>query len=178
MPIEIDGVELTDEQVVERFKAAQAAEAEAEQLRTENANLSEQNQTLAKADRTRAIDERIATLTKAPADGGLGLSEEKHAGFLRVTREVLTADEGQVALNLSENGKTVGKTASDLWQLFIDALPRDAEQRLMLGEQANVRSAGDPPPSGEQQTLTVAEQAQAVVTSLQLPSEYQARKAS
>lgn len=123
--------------------ATNLSEAEATTLREENAELRKQ---LRKQD----------VATKIEALKILGLSETP--GFLRVVQELLSADDGGPALNLSEDGKDVTLTVTDAINRMIDALPTK-DGKITLSEQHI--NGGHPAPKETDEPLPVEDRSKA-----------------
>lgn len=98
---------------------------------------------VAAEERARIADEKVAEANKkervtAAKDrvrelGALGLSA--YPGFLNMVEQVLLSDDGDVALNLSEDGETKHLTATDVVERLIDAFPKDDEGKIQLSQQ-------------------------------------------
>lgn len=108
---------------------AKIAEAEAkataaeERARQSEAKVAEAE----KKERVNAAKERVREL------GALGLSA--YPGFLNMVEQIMLSDDGDVALNLSEDDETKHLTATDVVERLIDAFPKDEEGNIQLSQQ-------------------------------------------
>lgn len=86
----------------------------------------------------------------------LGLGDNDTPGLRAYVRNVVLSDEGGTAINLSEvtdsgqRTQPVPTTATEIVKGLIEALPRNAEGKIALSEQARVIPGDEKPPEGEQ----------------------------
>lgn len=129
--------------------ATKLAEAE-ERARLAEEKSAAQEATNRKVEREAAAKERVREL------GALGLSG--FPGFLNAVEGILLADEGTVALNLSEDGKDKEYTATDIVNRLVDALPKK-DDKIVLGEQHTLLE-NDLNPLEEEKPKTAQERAE------------------
>jgi hypothetical protein len=98
-----------------------------------------ENQTLKAERRREAVEAEVQRVM------GLGLSE--NTGFVKLYRRLLLADDGEPAIVLSDEstGTDRGVSLTDALKSMIDALPRNAEGKIVLSDQALVSQAGTRP---------------------------------
>lgn len=89
------------------------------------------------SDRERDIDAYI--------DGLKEIGFDQTPGFLKEVRSVLLADSGENMISLSEDGETVGLSATKVIERLVDALPKKDDGKVHLSEQAEFVPTAEKP---------------------------------
>lgn len=132
------GVELSDEQ------RQGLADIEAEQVAS-----------AAKAKKDAEAAKEAAATTYLSEMDTMGLGEKDTPGLRVKVRDYFISDDGEFAIELSEtttSGKRtagVGMTATEIVKDIIGALPRTAEGKVALSQQARALPGDPKPPEGE-----------------------------
>lgn len=100
---------------------------------------------LSENSKLKAERHREAVETEVTRVMGLGLSE--NTGFVKLYRRLLLADDGEPAIVLSDEstGQNQGVSLTSALKSMIDALPKNAEGKIVLSDQALVSQAGERP---------------------------------
>lgn len=113
----------TDDKPDEKVELSEAAKTALEAANARIAELEATVETERSKSHKRAVNDRIEGLSK------IGFAE--YPGFLTKVREIMLADDGGAALNLSEeDGATTTMTATEVIDAVLDALPKEALDKL------------------------------------------------
>lgn len=137
--LNIDSLDLSDE-LKTALKARETQLAQREQELAE----------LRKTARATEIESRVSELKT------LGL--EQHPGLLKYVKEVYESDDGGSALNLSQDGKTEAKTASEILDGFIALLPTK-DDKIALSAQVAESDKDEKPAENTDKELSLEDRA-------------------